>query len=54
MYYFAIGIGDIGLIWNLNLERLNVVILMIKVVLSGDLRLDDLGGLLDNSFMDNG
>lgn len=53
IYDFAIGIGGIGIIWDFDLERLDVVVLMVEMVLSCNSGFDNLGGLVVDCLMDD-
>ena len=54
MYHLTLFIGCVGVIRNDHLERLDVIILVVNVVISCDSRLDKLECLLMDGFVDNG
>jgi hypothetical protein len=53
MYDFAIGIGGIGIIWDFDFERLDVVVLVVEMVLSCNSGLDNLGSLVVDCLVDD-
>lgn len=54
MYYLTLRIGREGVLWHFDLERLDIVVMMVVMNLSGDLRLDKLGGVVMDGLMDDG
>lgn len=54
MYYLARGIGGIRIFGDFDLERLNVVVLMVMMDISSDLWFDNFGYNMVNGFMDDG
>jgi hypothetical protein len=53
MYDLTIGIGGIGIIWDFDLERLDVVVLVVEMVLSCNSGLDNLGDLVVDCLVDD-
>ena len=54
MYYFTLGVGGIAIARDLDLKGLDIAVMVVMVYVSCDFRLNQLGDLVDDGFMDDG
>ncbi len=53
VYHFTFCVGGIAVIWDFDLERLNIVVIVVVMDFSGYSGLNKFGSVVVNSFMDN-